>query len=127
MKTLEELQAIRDRMKAEITQRETPGGSDTKVVVGMATCGIAAGAREVMMALTQEVSERGLTNVKVGQTGCIGICKYEPIMEVTIPGKEKVTYVYMTGEKVKNVIRSHVINGQPVTEYTYGYALEHNI
>lgn len=123
MKTLEELQAIRDRMKAQISSRGEMTEGDVRVIVGMATCGIAAGARGVMTAITEEISNRGLTNVKVGQTGCIGICKYEPIVDVIMPGKEKVTYVNVTPDKVKTIFSSHVINGEIVEEYTYSHAV----
>lgn len=125
MKTLQELQEIRDRMKAEIANRGTADVNDIKVVVGMATCGIAAGARPVMRALLDEVEKRSLDNVKIGQTGCIGICKFEPIVEVMVPGKEKVTYVHMTPDKARQVVASHLVNGTPVNEYTYTYACEH--
>ncbi len=125
MKTLQELQAIRDKMKAEIANRGAADGNDVKVVVGMATCGIAAGARPVMRAVLDEVEKRGLTNVKVGQTGCIGICKYEPIVEVMMPGKEKVTYIYVTPDKARQIVSSHLVNGTPIKEYTYSYACEH--
>lgn len=123
MKTLEELQAIRDKMKAQLSNRDVAEDSDIRIIVGMATCGIAAGAREVLAAITEEIDTRKLAGVKVGQTGCIGICKYEPIVEVIMPGKEKVTYVHMTPEKVKTVIASHVINGRMVEEYTYSAAV----
>jgi NADP-reducing hydrogenase subunit HndB len=123
MKTLEELQAIRDKMKAQIVNRDTADSDDVRVVVGMATCGIAAGARPVINAVMEEVGGRNLTNVKVSQTGCVGICAYEPIVEVYVPQKEKVTYVHMTPERVKTVITNHVINGSPVTEFTYNYAV----
>lgn len=118
MKTLAELQAIRDKMKAQIASRETADFDDVKIVVGMATCGIAAGARGVMNAIIEEVDARKLTNVKVTQTGCIGMCKLEPLVDVIMPGKEKVTYVHVTPEKVKTIIASHVVNGNVVTEYT---------
>lgn len=120
MKSLEELQAIRDRMKAQISNRGTADESDTRIVVGMATCGIAAGARPVLTEIAAEIESRGLTGVKVSQTGCIGMCKYEPIVEVFVPGQEKVTYVLMTPEKVKTMISSHIINGKVVDEYTMG-------
>lgn len=124
MKTLEELQAIREQMKAKIGNREVAGGNDIRIVVGMATCGIAAGAREVMNAISKEISDKKLDNVKLTQTGCIGICTYEPIVEVTLPNQEKVTYVKMTAEKVKTVINGHVINGTVVEEYTYNNAIK---
>ncbi len=91
-----------------------------RVVVGMATCGIAAGARPVLNAFTEEVAKRRLEGVTVAQTGCIGICQYEPVVEVFAPGKEKVTYVKMTPEKVARVVADHLVNGNVVTEYTIG-------
>lgn len=84
----------------------------------MATCGIAAGARPVMKSLLEEVSKRNLHDVKVAQTGCIGMCKYEPIVEVYREGEEKVTYVFMTAEKIARVVAEHLVNGKPVKEYT---------
>ena len=89
-------------------------------MVGMATCGIAAGARPVMLAFMDEINKRGLLNVTVAQTGCIGMCRLEPIVEITAPGQEKVTYVHMTPEKVARVVAEHVVNGTPVAEYTIG-------
>ena len=98
MKSLAELQAIRDRAQAEIDMRkENPNAA--RVLVGMATCGIAAGARPVLNAFVEEIAKRGLKDVTVTQTGCIGICQYEPVVEIEIPGEEKVTYVKMTPEK----------------------------
>ncbi len=86
----------------------------------MATCGIAAGARPVLSGLVDEVGKRSLKNVTVSQTGCIGLCQYEPIVEVTEPGKEKVTYVKMNPEKALKVVTEHLVNGRPVQEYTIG-------
>lgn len=117
MKSLAELQAIRDRMKDKVVLRE--GTNDIRVVVGMATCGIAAGARPVLNALVESVNELGLSNkVTVSQTGCIGICQFEPVVEVFEAGKEKVTYVKMTAEKAKEVAESHLQGGKILTEYT---------
>ena len=118
MKTLEELQAIRDRMKAQMASRGAADGDDIKIVVGMATCGIAAGARPVLNAIIEEVENRKLENVKVTQTGCIGMCKLEPLVDVIVPGKEKVTYVHVTPEKARRIVASHVVNGKIVAEYT---------
>ncbi len=117
MKTLAELQAIRDRMKSQMASRGTDA-DDIRIVVGMATCGIAAGARPVLNAIVEEVENRKLTNVKVTQTGCIGMCKLEPLVDVIMPGSEKVTYVHVTPEKARRIIASHVVNGNVVTEYT---------
>lgn len=119
MKTIEELNAIRDRAKAEMTLRED-NSEVTRVVVGMATCGIAAGARPVLNGFVEEVNRRKLKNVAVAQTGCIGMCQYEPIVEVLEPGKEKVTYVKMTADKVARVVSDHLVNGNIVTEFTVG-------
>ena len=119
MKSLEELAAIRDKMRDRIFPRE--GSGDVRVVVGMATCGIAAGARPVLDALTAQVAEEKLSDhVTVTQTGCIGICQYEPVVEVYEAGKDKVTYVKMTAEKAKRVVEEHLKGGKPVVEYTIG-------
>lgn len=120
MKTLEELMAIREQTKKRMTVREDTGDDVIRIVVGMATCGIAAGARPVLNALVDEVAKRNLKGVTVAQTGCIGMCQYEPIVEVMEPGKEKVTYVKMTAEKAVRVINEHIVNGNPVVEYTVG-------
>ncbi len=117
MKSLAELQALRDQMKAKVGIREDEP-DNIRVVVGMATCGIAAGARPVLAAFTEEVAKRNLQNVTVAQTGCIGICQYEPVVEVYEPGKEKVTYVKMTPEKVARIVSDHLVNGKPVAEFT---------
>ena len=119
MKSLEELLAIRDKAKAAMTDREGTGDG-IRVVVGMATCGIAAGARPVLNAFVDEVAKRNLKNVTVAQTGCIGMCQYEPIVEVFEPGKEKVTYVQVSPEKVAEIVASHIVSGNPVVEYTVG-------
>ena len=117
MKSLAELQAIKDKMKNKVVLRE--GSSNIRVVVGMATCGIAAGARPVLNALVESVNDLGLSDkVSVSQTGCIGICQFEPVVEVFEPGKEKVTYVKMTAEKAKEVAESHLQGGKVLTEYT---------
>ena len=117
MKSLAELKAIKDRMKDKVVLRE--GARDVRVVVGMATCGIAAGARPVLNTLVEEVNNAGLTDkVSVTQTGCIGFCQLEPIVEVFEAGKEKITYVKMTSDKVKEVVEKHLKGGNVVTEYT---------
>ena len=123
MKSLEELAALRERMKNNVAMRQD-NGTATRVVVGMATCGIAAGARPVLTAFVEEVNRRGLKDVVVTQAGCIGMCKLEPIVEVFQPGKEKVTYVKMTPEKVSRIVTEHLVNGSPVTEYTVGAYME---
>lgn len=117
MKTLAELQAIKDKMKNKVVLRE--GGESTRVVVGMATCGISAGARPVLNAFVEGVNEAGLADkVTVSQTGCVGLCQLEPIVEVYEADKEKVTYVKMDAEKAKKVIEEHLKGGKVVAEYT---------
>lgn len=118
MKSLAELQAIKEKMQNKVALRD--GSGEMRVVVGMATCGIAAGARPVLNAFSEEVIRRGLKDVMVKQTGCIGICQFEPVVEVFQPGKEKVTYVKMTPEKVAEIVTEHIVNGRPVTKYTIG-------
>lgn len=117
MKSLEELKAIRERMQGEIGVRKADA-NETRVVVGMATCGIASGARPVLNELAGLVREKNLENVVVTQTGCIGLCQYEPIVEVFAPGKEKVTYIKMTPEKAKEVVEQHLMRGLIVSKYT---------
>ena len=119
MKSLAELQAIRDKARASVNIRES-AEAETRVLVGMATCGIAAGAKPVLNAFVEEVAQRDIKGVMVTQTGCIGICQYEPVVEVVTPGQEKVTYVKMTAEKALRVVNDHLVNGNVVTEYTIG-------
>ena len=120
MKSLAELAELREKMKAEVNLRRDTT-DDTRVLVGMATCGIAAGARPVMTAFVEEVKKRQIKNVMVTQTGCIGICKLEPVVEIVAPGLEKVTYIKMTAEKAARVVAEHLVNGRPVVEYTIGF------
>ena len=119
MKSLAELQAIRDKARSQMTARED-NEDNTRVLVGMATCGIAAGSRPVLTALMDEIAKRELPKVTVTQTGCIGICQYEPVVEVVVPGQEKITYVNMTPEKAIRVVNDHLVNGNVVKEYTIG-------
>ena len=119
MKSLAELQAIRDKARAQISLRENSDNS-IRVLVGMATCGIAAGARPVLTTVVDEVAKRHLNNMDVTQTGCIGICQFEPVVEVVTPDGEKTTYVKMTPEKAVRVVNDHLVNGNVVTEYTIG-------
>ena len=122
MKSLAELAAIRDKMKDKVILRE--GTGEIRVVVGMATCGIAAGARPVLNAFVDGVNANGLNDkVAVTQTGCIGICQYEPVVEVYEEGKEKVTYIKMTPEKAAEVIEKHLKGGKVINEYTISNAI----
>ncbi len=117
MKSLAELQAIKDKMKNKVVLRE--GSNELRVVVGMATCGIAAGARPVLNAIVEAVNEGGLADkVTVSQTGCIGLCQYEPIVEIFESGKEKVTYVKVDADKAKRIVEEHLKGGKVVVDYT---------
>ena len=121
MKSLAELQAIKDKMKNKIVLRE--GTGDVRVVVGMATCGIAAGARPVLSAFVEAVNDAGLNDkVTVSQTGCVGYCQLEPIVEIHEAGKDKVTYIHMTAEKAREVVEKHLKGGNVVAEYTVANA-----
>ena len=122
MKSLEELKAIRNKMQGQVGLR-AEDHNHTRVVVGMATCGIASGARPVLNALSTLVQEKGLTGkVAVTQTGCIGLCQYEPIVEVTEPGKQKITYIKMNPDKAAEIVERHLIGGHVVEEYTLNSA-----
>lgn len=120
MKSLKELEEIRNKTLSEIDIRTKKQG--VRVVVGMATCGIAAGARPVLSAFAEEVAKRNLSDVMVSQTGCIGVCRLEPMVEVYTPGSEKVTYVNVTPNMVGKIVAEHIVNGNPVIEYTIGYS-----
>ena len=117
MKSLAELQAIKEKMQNKVALRD--GSGEMRVVVGMATCGIAAGARPVLSTFVEEITNEGLAGkVTVSQTGCIGICQYEPVVEIMEAGKDKVTYVQMTPEKAKRVVEEHIKGGKVVAEFT---------
>ena len=120
MKTLEELELIRQKTFDRISMRKDNKEESVRIVVGMATCGIAAGARPVMATLMEEIERRHLRNVSLTQTGCIGMCRLEPIVDVFTPEGGKVTYVNVTPDKVRMIVADHVVNGHPVSEYTIG-------
>lgn len=121
MKSLAELEAIRAKTLERVAMRKE-GAEGVRVVVGMATCGIAAGARPVMMKFVEEIQKRGLQNVVVSQTGCVGMCRLEPMLDVIMPGMEKVTYVKVNPDMVARIVAEHIVNGRPVEEYTIGAA-----
>ena len=121
MKSIAELEAIRQKTLERVAYRKE-ADNDTRIVVGMATCGIAAGARPVMLAFLDEIKKRNLQNVTVSQTGCIGMCRLEPMVDVIIPGKEKVTYVNLTADMVPRIVTEHIVNGNPVLAYSIGAA-----
>ena len=121
MKSLAELEAIRQKTLENIAMRKEVHDA-ARIVVGMATCGIAAGARPVILAFMDEIAKRRLDHVTVSQTGCAGMCRLEPMVDVYLPGQEKVTYVKLTPEMVPRIVAEHIVNGRPVEEYTIGAA-----
>lgn len=120
MKSLAELAKIREEALKKVDLRTDRKG--TRIVVGMATCGISAGARPVLAALMDEAQKRGLKDIEITQTGCVGVCRLEPMIEVYKEGEEKVTYVELTEEKARRIIAEHIVNGNIVIEYTIGAA-----
>ncbi|HHU43306.1 MAG: (2Fe-2S) ferredoxin domain-containing protein [Bacillota bacterium] len=118
MKSIADINAIKERMQKVLGTREGQTENNIRIVVGMATCGIAAGARPVLNAFLEEAAKRNLKNVKVTQAGCLGMCKYEPMAQVYIPGKEVVTYVRLDEQAAKQIIVDHIVNGSVVTKYT---------
>ena len=121
MKSLADLEAIRAKTLENISLRKE-GNNTARIVVGMATCGIAAGARPVMLAFIEEVNKRKLEGVTVSQTGCVGMCCYEPMVDVILPGQEKVTYIKLKPDMVARIVAEHIVNGKVVEEYTIGAA-----
>ena len=122
MKSIKDLEAIRQRTLDDINLRNDH--RSIRVVVGMGTCGISAGARPVMMEFVEEIKRRGVQDAMVTQTGCIGVCRLEPMVDVYMPGQEKVTYVKLTPDMVPRIVAEHIVNGRPVLEYTIGAAEE---
>lgn len=121
MKSLADLEAIRAKTLENIAMRKDHSDA-ARVVIGMATCGIAAGARPVMLQFVEEIKKRNLAHVNVSQTGCIGMCRLEPMVDVILPGQEKVTYVKVTPDMVARIVAEHIVNGRVVEEYTIGAA-----
>ncbi len=115
MKTLKDLEELRKKAQESTRLRESSEG--TKIVVGMGTCGIAAGARDTMSAVMDEISKRDIEDVSITQTGCVGMCEQEPIVEVARPGLPKVTYGHIDAEKARKIIAQHIVNGQIVGEW----------
>ena len=120
MKSLADLEAIRAKTLENINMRKDENAA--RVVIGMATCGIAAGARPVMLAFMEEIQKRNLQHVTVSQTGCIGMCRLEPMVDVITPDNKKVTYVHVKPDMVPRIVAEHIVNGRPVEEYTIGAA-----
>ena len=117
MKTVEDLKKLREQLKSQSKVRHNDG---TQVIVGMGTCGIAAGAREVLSAVMDEVAKRHLDDVAIRQTGCIGMCEKEVLVDVARPGEPRITYGKVTPETARRIIGDHVVNGNIVEELVVG-------
>ena len=106
--SLEDLRKIKAASQRTTEARKN---NDTQIIIGMGTCGIAAGAREVMKAVLEELAKRNLTDVAVLQTGCIGMCQKEPLLDVVRPGEDRVTYGPVYPRDVPRIIADHLVNG----------------
>lgn len=114
VKSLEELKKLREASLKKVNLRESGEDAENtiEILVGMATCGIAAGARETLNSILDEIKDKNIKNIRVVQVGCLGYCHSEPVIQVNIPNKEPVLYGKVDGKKAKEIIDKHVINGQ---------------
>lgn len=117
MKTVEDLRRMREQFKAEKEARKAGG---VQIIVGLGTCGIAAGAREVMAAIDEQIEKHNLKNVTVTKTGCIGFCEQEVLIDIVRPGEPRVTYGKVTAADVPKIIEEHVIGGRVAGERAFG-------
>ncbi|MFZ5354364.1 MAG: (2Fe-2S) ferredoxin domain-containing protein [Bacillota bacterium] len=125
IKSLDELKALRDKLKGNIDVREAgEAENNIKIIVGMATCGIAAGARDTMLAMLDEINRQEIKNVTVVQSGCMGSCYAEPTVEVRVPGQEPILYGNVNAEKGREIIGKHVKNGELVQNLIIGRPFE---
>lgn len=124
IRSLEELKKIRENSRSLTGLRSSGGHSDgsepIEILVGMATCGIASGARETMNELTRQLSDKNIDNIRVIPVGCIGFCKDEPVIQVNIPEQKPVVYGNVKKERVAEIIDSHIINKNPVERMVIG-------
>jgi len=116
IKSLDELMNIRKKHEENVSLRDNDNNSQTKLLVGMATCGIASGARETLNELLKEIKAQGIDNVKVVQVGCLGYCHSEPTVEVNIPGQDSILYGPVTVDRVKELVQRHIVNHEIIEE-----------
>lgn len=121
MKTIEDLKRMREQLQSTNNLRHDGG---VQVIVGMGTCGIAAGAREVMSAILDEIAKRKLMDVTIRQTGCIGMCEKEVLVDVVRPGEPRITYGKVTPASIPKIIAEHVVNGRIVEDMVIGKITE---
>ena len=117
IKNLEELKKLREKSISETSARKE---GKFRVIIGLGTCGIAAGGRKIMEVAMEEISKRGLKDVSVETTGCIGMCQNEPLMDIVRPGEPRVTYGNLKPEDVPRIIADHLVNGNVVEEKVIG-------
>ncbi|MDZ7721759.1 MAG: (2Fe-2S) ferredoxin domain-containing protein [candidate division KSB1 bacterium] len=117
MKTLADLRAVKEQAKKEMAAREKT--AKYRVCVGMGTCGIAAGARDVMSALLDEISKRGVEDAVVTQTGCQGYCDQEPLVQVTQPDKTVISYGKVTPQSARDIVAQHIIEGNVLSDLVF--------
>ncbi|MEW6457267.1 MAG: (2Fe-2S) ferredoxin domain-containing protein [Acidobacteriota bacterium] len=121
-KTLEELKRIREETKKGLFLRE--GDFKAKIIVHMGTCGIAAGARQIMSALMDEYEKKGIRDVMITTSGCAGLCSREPMVTIEIKDQAPVKYVDLTPEKIRKIFNEHVLKGNIVKEYALAVGSE---
>jgi (2Fe-2S) ferredoxin len=118
IKSLDELKTLRDKYKGNVDMRSNVNEENRiRIAVGMATCGIASGSRETINSIVEEVKAQGLANVSVVQTGCLGYCYAEPVVEISMPGKESVLYGNINAQKAKELIDRHIKKGEPIADW----------
>jgi (2Fe-2S) ferredoxin len=118
IKSLDELKTLRDKYKSSVDMRSNENEENRiRIAVGMATCGIASGSRETINSIVEEVKAQGLSNVSVVQTGCLGYCYAEPVVEISMPGKKAVLYGNINAQKAKELIDRHIKKGEPITDW----------
>lgn len=121
VKTIEDLKRLREQVQSQTSVRYE---SSKQIIVGMGTCGIAAGAREVMSAILDEIAKRRVEDILVRQTGCIGMCEKEVMVDVVLPGQPRITYGGVKTTDIPKIIAEHVINGHIVKELVVGKIIE---
>ena len=120
--TIEDLKAIQEKVKQQKILRE--GVSNARIIIHMGTCGIAAGARDVMKALLDEIEQKDVKDVLVTTSGCAGLCSKEPMATVEIAGKPPVKYIHLNGEKIRRILNDHALAGKILTEFALGVGSE---
>ncbi len=117
--TLDELRALRERAQQAIARRQSADGAAGEIIVGMGTCGIAAGAREALDALVEALNKHGRADIVVRQTGCMGLCFSEPTVEVRVAGMPPTIYGHVNADVARRIVEEHVVAGRLVDDHVY--------